>query len=99
MKLKRIIYLIVSICIGILMSYIAHALLEIWQLTKMEEKGYQVAWYDHFGVGVCALPPYLQYGIFVLGILGGLFLGFWGWRIVYVEKRRWKFRKDPNRKP
>jgi len=29
-----------------------------------------------------------------MGIVGGYFLGQIWWRIVYVEKRHWRFKKD-----
>lgn len=87
MKIKKLAYHLLAIFIGILLSYITHALVEIWYLARMEKLGNQIIWYKHFGVAACALPPYLQYGILALGILGGLILGKWGWAVVYEKKK------------
>ncbi len=36
----------------------------------------------------CALPTYLSSSILIFGIIFGIILGFWGWKIVYIKSKR-----------
>jgi hypothetical protein len=90
MQYKKTIYLCASTFLGILLSYIVHAAVEIMYLNHALASGQSVKWYSHFGLGSCALPPYIQYGLLAAGIVGGYWLGRWWWRIVYIEKRHWR---------
>jgi len=88
MKPRKTIYLIAATVFGIILSYIVLAALEIWYLKDAMATGEDIIWYTSFGMatGACALPPYLQYGLLILGIASGYLLGRWWWKIIYVEK-------------
>jgi len=90
---KKTIYLIASTVFGIILSCIAHAVIEIIYLQQADN----ITWYSQGGVGACALPPAVQYGLVLIGIVGGYFLGRYWWKIVYIERRHWRFR-EKNRK-
>ena len=85
MRVKKIIYIILSSLLGIMFSYILHAAIEITYINNTNV----IIWYQHLGIGSCALPPYIQYGLLMIGAIGGITLGFYWWRIVYIEKRHW----------
>jgi hypothetical protein len=79
--MKKAIYLILFTILGILFSFIVHAVIEILYLKYATH----VVWSSG-----CALPAWLKYGLPILGAIGGFLLGRIGWRIVYVEKRRFR---------
>ncbi len=89
MKAKKTLYLICSTVLGIILSFIAHAAIEIVHLRTADN----ITWYKHFGIASCALYPAIAYGLLIIGIIGGFLLGLFWWRIVYIEKRHWRFRK------
>lgn len=80
-KLKKTVYLISSTILGLLLSLLAHAGIEMTYLGYMMERGRAVTFY-----GGCALPPALQIVIWLAGAVGGFFLGRVWWRLVYVER-------------
>jgi H+/Cl- antiporter ClcA len=80
-KLKKVIYLISSTILGLFLSYLAHAFIEINYLNWMDNRGEAVSFY-----GACALWPPLQIGLWLFGALGGFFLGRFWWRKLYVER-------------
>lgn len=88
--LKRMIYLGMTTLLGIMVSYLAHAIIEIWYLDWALKNGKPITWTYHFGKGLCALVPGVHYGLFALGAVGGYFLGVMWWKWVYVEGKRWK---------
>jgi hypothetical protein len=88
--MKRKIYILLSIILGILLGTIAHALVEKLYITDMLSRGAVLvsSW-----SGNCFLPP----GISTVFLLGGMIFGYvagvrW-WQIVYVEKRHWRMRR------
>jgi hypothetical protein len=80
-KVKKVIYLLASTTLGILLSIIAHSLIEINYLNWALEKGNTVV----FNSG-CALPLWLQTSLWVAGTLGGFFMGTYWWRKLYIER-------------
>ncbi len=86
-KLKQTVYLVASTILGLLLGLIAHALVEMAYLSFMAIRGGAVIFY-----GGCALPFGLQIIIWMLGAVGGFFLGRFWWRKVYVE-RAWADKK------
>ena len=86
--MKRIFYLFCFTVLGIIFSFIVHAIAEYSYISYADVES--IIWYDSFGAGTCALPIWLQYSILLFGMLGGIFMGFWGWKIVYVQKRHWR---------
>lgn len=86
-KVKKIIYLISSVILGLILSFDLHALIEIKYLQWAFEQNLFVKFY-----GGCALSPILQMALVSFGVIGGFFLGQFWWRKVYVE-RFWEKRK------
>jgi len=79
--LKKAVYLAASVVLGLLLSFILHALIEINYLHWLLSKGRVAPSY-----GGCALPPSLQATLWIIGAVGGLLLGQFWWRKVYVER-------------
>lgn len=92
--MKKTIYILLATILGILLSTLAHSGIELWYLGWTERTGHDITWTLFFGIGLCAFPPWLQYGLLILGAVGGFLLGRWWWRLVYVEGRHWR-RKQP----
>lgn len=90
--MKKTIYVILTIFLGLLLSFIFHALFEIVWIKTALTNGYEIHGSYFMGVGWCALPIWVQYTFPILGIIGGYFLGQWWWDVVYVQKRHWRFR-------
>jgi hypothetical protein len=80
-SLKKAVYLIAATVLGVLLSFILHAFIEIKYLQSAVSRGLVVTFY---GSGV--LPPVLNYGLLLLGAIGGFFLGMFWWRLVYVDR-------------
>ena len=70
-----------STILGILLSYLAHAVIEINYLNWLASRGEAVIFY-----GGCALWPPLQIALWLAGAIGGFVLGRFWWRKVYVER-------------
>jgi len=86
-KAKEITYLGLSIILGIILSFNLHALVEMLYLRWAMMENREIIFY-----GGCALPGWIQILIWVLGIVGGYFLGKFWWRKVYIE-RFWEKKK------
>ncbi len=84
--MKKQFYILCTIILGVILSYVAHAYIEIFQLNYYFVNGITPVNYPFFGAS-CFLPYWLQGGLLLLGIVGGYFLGQIWWRIIYVEKR------------
>jgi hypothetical protein len=93
---KHIIYLIASTILGILLSLLAHALIENSYLDKAIKNGTDVVWYSILGHGQCALPPVVQIGLLLVGAVGGFLIGRIWWRLVYID-RVWSKDKKTNK--
>ena len=77
-QLKHVVYLATATFEGVILSFVAHALIEMSYLRWAENNGLIVPFY-----GGCALTPPVQIGLWVVGAVGGFLLGRWGWRKVY----------------
>ncbi len=82
-KLKKAVYLLASIILGLLLSVILHALIEVNYIIWAIKHNYIMSFY-----GGCTLPPILQATILLAGLVGGYLLGLFWWDKVYV-KRVW----------
>lgn len=80
-KIKKIIYLILFIGLGLLLSLNLHSLLEVAYLELAARHNLLVHFY-----GICALPPFVQILLPILGIAFGLFSGLYFWRRIYIER-------------
>ncbi len=90
--MKKATYITLATILGVLLSYVMHSALEIWYLRILTAHNYTITWYQHFGVGSCALPPLVQYGLLLVGLVGGWLLGHMWWKIVYIDHRHWRQR-------
>jgi hypothetical protein len=88
MPSKKTIYILLVMFLGFLLAEIAHWFIEIWLVNRLISNGLAPQPYIFLGT-VCYLPPYLQFGLLLFGLVGGYFLGQAWWRIVYVENRHW----------
>lgn len=91
---KRMIYIASSIFLGLLLSFIFHALAEVFYLEHAFNNNLEIQSSYFLGVGWCALPIWVQYTFPILGIVGGYFLGIYWWKLVYIEKKHWSFGKS-----
>lgn len=87
-KMKKAVYLFASTILGVILSFIAHGLIEIGYLKWAESQGRTVPFY-----GGCALLPVVQIGILAAGLVGGFFLGRFWWEKIYIERVWAKNRK------
>ncbi len=80
-QFKKAVYLSASTILGVLLSFMAHAYIEIKYLNMAINQGKTVVFYNG-----CALPPALSGGLLLVGAIGGFFLGRIWWRLVYVDR-------------
>lgn len=92
MVLKKTIYIILTIFLGLLLTETLGAWVEISYIEEALNVGGVIQTKSFFGFSFY-LPIYFQLGLYLVGLVGGYFLGQSWWRIVYVEKRHWRFRK------
>lgn len=90
--MKRAIYLTLTAILGLLLSGIAHAVIEMTYLAWAVRNGHPVTWHFYLGRFPCALHPVLFYGLPLAGVVGGFFTGRVWWRWVYVQGRHWRYR-------
>lgn len=86
--LKKIVYLIAATVLGVLLSFMVHAFLEINYLNLLQSQGRVASFYNG-----CALPPDFSDSLFLLGAVGGFFLGRFWWRMIYIDRVWAKKRK------
>lgn len=86
--LKKIIYITASIFLGLILSFIAHAFIELRYLSWAASQNILVTFY-----GGCALSPQVRITLLLIGVIGGFYLGRLWWRKLYVE-RTWAKNKS-----
>jgi hypothetical protein len=96
--MKKALYILLTIFLGLLLSFIFHALIEVVYINSILTRGAEVQGTYFLGFGWCALPFWVQYTLPALGIIGGYFLGQHWWKVVYVERRHWWFRRQQKSK-
>lgn len=80
-KIKKAVYLFGATILGVILSFIAHAFIEMGYLVWAESRGLIVSFYNG-----CAFLPALQISLLVFGIVSGFFLGRFWWRKLYIER-------------
>ncbi|MEK7143065.1 MAG: hypothetical protein AAB785_02550 [Patescibacteria group bacterium] len=80
--MKKFIYLSLATALGLILSFIAHAIIEILYLRWASSNQINIIW-TNVGDGACALPPVLIYLLPILGAGFGLWLGFVWWKKIY----------------
>lgn len=83
--MKKIVYLILWIILGLILSFIFHAVIEILYLSWADKNNIVVNWVLN---GACALPLWLIILLPILFAILGLWLGLIAWRKIYIEHRR-----------
>lgn len=85
MNAKKTTYIILTMILGLILSFLVHAGIEIFYINNLLSKGLspEPSSLTH----QCYLPSSLQIILLLAGLLGGYFLGRIWWRIVYVEHR------------
>ena len=89
-RLKHIVYLSAATLLGLLLSFLVHAFIEMEYLSWAAEQGKAVTFY-----GSCALPTLLQLALWVAGGVGGFYLGRFWWRMVYIDRVWARVAKPP----
>ncbi len=86
MNIKKTIYIIAAMVLGLLLSFLAHAGIEIWNINRLLGRGImpQASALTHN----CYLPSYLQIILLLAGLIGGYLLGRVWWRLVYIKHHR-----------
>lgn len=84
--LKHVVYLISATILGVLLSFMAHVLIEINYINYALTHNIVVINQGVLGHAYCALPAWLQIGLLLVGIIGGYFLGVWWWNMIYVKQ-------------
>jgi len=99
MSFKKIVYLILTMVLGVLLMSIIHTLLDFWYFYAFLAAQAQPETYS-FWLFSTHLPLYVPVLLTLAGIIGGFFVGLRWWQWVYVEKRHWSFqqKKKPRRK-
>lgn len=80
-KLKKGVYLVAAVVLGLLLSFLIHSSIEMSYLSLIRASGITATFY-----GQCALLPVIQASLWFLGAAGGFFLGKYWWRKLYVER-------------
>ena len=90
--MKRIVYIVAWVVLGLLLSLITHGLIEISYINYSLSHGIVLANQTAFGHGYCALPIWLQSLLLLTGVVGGFLAGKYFWRVIYIEKRYRRFK-------
>lgn len=86
MNAKRIIYIISFMVLGFLLSFLAHAAVEIFYINSFLERG--ISPESSLITHRCFLPSWLQITLLLAGLMGGYFFGCFFWRAVYIKRKR-----------
>lgn len=89
--MKRTIYIILFIILGVFAQFLAHALLELWYIallaTDFARYGLGLSWDAWFLIHHIATAV-----LFTGGVLGGYLSGKYWWRVIYIDKKYEKCR-------
>jgi len=88
MNLKKAFYIALTMVLGLILSFILHAVIEIFYIDYFLSKN--VLLKPSALTSKCYLPSALQIFLILAGLLGGYFLGQKWWQIVYVERKHFK---------
>jgi hypothetical protein len=80
-NLKKIVYVTASTILGLLLSLIAHAVIEINYIKWLLGNSKEIVFY-----GSCTLTPILQASIWLIGLVFGFLLGLFWWQKIYIER-------------
>lgn len=91
--MKKFVYIVSWIVLGLLLGFIAHALIEMSYINRALASGIVLHNQMLFVQGYCFLPIWLQGLLIVSGIVGGYLAGRFFWRVLYVEGRNRKIKR------
>lgn len=91
-NLKRVTYVVLSLVVGILISGFVVGLLEMIYLKNSLKLGVFPSSHEFLGMHLFLFPA-VYVTMFVAGLVFGAWLGSWGWRVVYIEKRHRMFQR------
>ncbi len=74
------------------LSFLAHALIETFYIKFILSKGGVLLNNPFFGKLYCVLPSFFQYSLPIIFLISGYYLGQYWWKIVYIEKKHWRFK-------
>lgn len=84
--IKRTAYMSLSIILGLLVGSFVHLFVELVYMKKMMVENAVLE--THYFLGLPSYLPLYSEPMFLLaGLAFGIWLGFWGWRFVYIERR------------
>jgi uncharacterized protein YneF (UPF0154 family) len=73
MKIKKTIYVVLVMALGLILSFIAHAIIEVFYINYSLSRG--IILKPSALTSKCYLPSLLQIFLILAGLLGGYFLG------------------------
>jgi hypothetical protein len=86
--MKRSFYILCAMILGVLLSFLLHLPIV---LGFFRQGGASCAIINTPFLSIlCLFPTWALWSICILGIVGGFWLGRTWWRIIYIEKRRWR---------
>ncbi len=85
MNNKKTIYIILSVILGLLLSFVAHGVIEIVYVNYFLSRG-DLPEPSSLNAH-CYLPSVLQIGLLLAGLLGGYFGGRFWWHKIYSERK------------
>lgn len=91
-RTKRLVYMIMAVALGILSAGFVLGVIEKVYLQNSFRMGVNPVTHHFLGMQLFLLPI-VYVLIFFSGLCFGTWLGFWGWRIVYIEHNHRIFRK------
>ena len=86
--MKKTIYITLSAFLGIIISFVFHAIIEMVYLSYLKKNDIEIIWNQVSGKGDCALPVWFFYLLPIMGVIGGIVLGFRWWNLVYIRLKR-----------
>ena len=84
MNLNKTFYIALTIVLGLILSFLLHAVIEIFYINYF--LGKNILLKPSALTSKCYLPSALQIFLLLAGFLGGYFLGKFWWKKVYGEK-------------
>ncbi|KKQ80317.1 MAG: histone protein [Candidatus Moranbacteria bacterium GW2011_GWD2_38_7] len=85
-SIKRVVYMILSIILGILLGTFVQSFVELVYVKKAL-MGVGMMQTNYFLGMPSYLPMFVSVIFLLCGLAFGIWLGFWGWRFVYIEHR------------
>ncbi len=92
--MKKWLYILCFVVLGIILSFVAHAVIEIAYIQYSLAKGIVLVNHTFFiGHPYCVLPVWLQVGLIAAGILWGYWTGRRLWPKLYDENGHVRYHK------